>query len=275
MVEVYGLLRRFERPASSEAGPGVPTREPVVWKGQDRMSQASSTVGDVGSTPTTGTSFTRRLRVLAHLQPLNRGTDKRHSPARAGGAERRWDVYDMRLLQLAAFDAITAEYGLHPEGGVPHDHVEREIAIQAGRTAPDQSTEDHADVASWLVDRLLNVGHAARGFDVSWVDPADGYRRDDLRVIALYETLTSDGEVRLHADEAALNLALADSRSRSRRPMRSRRRRCCVRRSSPGVDVAGGAVGCDHSSDRRRVPQSPRPLPALLEHRTSETSTGK
>jgi hypothetical protein len=115
----------------------------------------------------------------------------------------------MRLLQLAAFDAIAAEYGMYPEGGVPRDHVEREIAVHAARTTPDQSPEDHAYVASWLVDRLLNVGHAARGFDVAWVDPANDYKRDELRVIALYETLTSEGEVRLHADEAALNLALA------------------------------------------------------------------
>ena len=113
------------------------------------------------------------------------------------------------FLQLAAFDAIAAEYGLHPEGGVPREHVEREIAGQAARTSPGQPANDHAYVASWLVDRLLNVGHAARGFDVPWVDPAADYRRSDLRVIALYETLTSDGEVRLHADEAALNLALA------------------------------------------------------------------
>lgn len=163
----------------------------------------------VGRSPSSGGSFTRRLRVLAHLQPLlDIEHDKNRAP-RAGGAERSWDAYDMRLLQLAAFDAIVAEYGLHPEGGVPREHVEHEIAVQAARTAPDQSADDHAYVATWLVDRLLNVGHAARGFDVPWVDPGDGYRRDDLRVIALYETLTSDGEVRLHADEAALNLALA------------------------------------------------------------------
>lgn len=113
----------------------------------------------------------------------------------------------MRLLQLAAFDAIAAEYGRHPEGGVPRDHVEAEIAIHAAQTAPDKFSEEHSEVASWLIDRLLNLGHAARGFDVPWIDPAEGYRRADLRVIALYETLTSDGEVRLHADEAALNLA--------------------------------------------------------------------
>ena len=154
-------------------------------------------------------SFTRRLRVLAHLQPLLDIEHDKNRAARAGGAERSWDVYDMRLLQLAAFDAIAAEYGLHPEGGVPRADVEHEIAIQASRIAPAQTSDDHAEVATWLIDRLLNVGHAARGFDVTWVDPADGYRRDDLRVIALYETLTSDGEVRLHADEAALNLALA------------------------------------------------------------------
>ena len=55
----------------------------------------------------------------------------------------------------------------------------------------------------------LNAGTSARGFDVSWVDPSDAYRRDDLRVTALYETLTTAGEVRLHAGKAALNLTLA------------------------------------------------------------------
>lgn len=173
------------------------------------LSQRGPTLEAVGKSPSVGSSFTRRLRVLAHLQPLLDIEHDKNRAARAGGAERTWDVYDMRLLQLAAFDAIAAEYGLHPEGGVPRGHVEEEITAHAARTAPDQSPEEHANVASWLIDRLLNVGHAARGFDVPWVDPADGYRRDDLRVIALYETLTSDGEVRLHADEAALNLALA------------------------------------------------------------------
>lgn len=173
------------------------------------MSQVGSTVDNVEVASSSSSSFTRRLRVLAHLQPLLDIEHDKNRAARAGGAERNWDVYDMRLLQLAAFDAIAAEYGLHPEGGVPRDFVEREIARQAARTASNQASEEHAAVATWLVDRLLNVGHAARGFDVAWVDPANGYRRDDLRVIALYETLTSEGDVRLHADEAALNLALA------------------------------------------------------------------
>ena len=163
----------------------------------------------MGISSSVGSSFARRLRVLAHLQPLLDIEHDKNRAARAGGSDRNWDVYDMRLLQLAAFDAIAAEYGLHPEGGVPRVHVEQEITGHAARMAPGQSSEEHAYVASWLVDRLLNVGHAARGFDVPWIDPADNYRRDDLRVIALYETLTSDGEVRVHADEAALNLALA------------------------------------------------------------------
>jgi hypothetical protein len=83
------------------------------------MSQAGSTVGNVGLSSRSGGSFTRRLRVLAHLQPLLDIEHDKNRAARAGGSERNWDVYDMRLLQLAAFDAIAAEYGLHPEGGVP------------------------------------------------------------------------------------------------------------------------------------------------------------
>jgi hypothetical protein len=146
--------------------------------------------------------------VLAHLQPLLDIEHDKIRAARAGGADRSWDSYDMRLLQVAAFDAIASEYGLHPEGGVPRASVEAAISRHAARSAPKKRPDDHAEVATWLIDRLLNIGSAARGFDVPWIDPVD-YQQGTLRVVALYETLTSDGEVRLHADEAALNLTLA------------------------------------------------------------------
>jgi hypothetical protein len=155
-----------------------------------------------------GRSFVRRLRVLAHLQPLLDIEHDKNRSARAGGAKRSWDEYDMRLLQVAAFDAIAAEYGLHPEGGVPRTSVEAAVGAHAARSAPGRTSAEHAEVAGWLIDRLLNVGYAARGFDVPWINPV-GYSGELLRVVALYETLTSEGEVRLHADEAALNLTLA------------------------------------------------------------------
>jgi hypothetical protein len=155
-----------------------------------------------------GKSFARRLRVLAHLQPLLDIERDKNRSARAGGVERSWQSYDMRLLQLAAFDAIASEYGLHPEGGVPRASVEAAVGAYAARCVPEHRAEEHAEVATWLIDRLLNVGSAARGFDVPWTDPV-GYERGELRVVALFETLTSDGEVRLHADDAALNLTLA------------------------------------------------------------------
>ena len=150
----------------------------------------------------------RRSRVLAHLQPL---LDIEHAKIRSTAADvdRDWGDYDTRLLQLVAFDAIAAEDGLHPEGGVPRETVERQVAMHAERMAPTQPHADHSHVAAWLIDRLLNAGTSARGFDVSWVDPSDAYRRDDLRVTALYETLTAAGDVRLHAGKAALNLTLA------------------------------------------------------------------
>lgn len=172
------------------------------------MSEATLTLSNMSDSDAARRSFARRLRVLAHLQPLLDIEHDKNRAARAGGANRSWDAYDMRLLQVSAFDAIAAEYGLHPEGGVPRMTVEAAIVAQAARSAPGRTSAEHADVATWLIDRLLNVGYAARGFDVPWINPAD-YTRADLRVVALYETLTSDGEVRLHADEAALNLTLA------------------------------------------------------------------
>ncbi len=119
----------------------------------------------------------RRSRVLAHLQPL---LDIEHAKIRstAADADRDWGDYDTRLLQLVAFDAIAAEDGLHPEGGAPRETVERQVAIHAQRMAPSQPHADHRHVAAWLIDRLLNAGTSARGFDVSWVDPSDAYRRD-------------------------------------------------------------------------------------------------
>ena len=159
--------------------------------------------------PSAANSFlARRSRVLAHLQPL---LDIEHAKIRsaAAGTDRDWEDYDTRVLQLAAFDAVAAEDGLYPEGGVPRGTVERQVAMHAEQMAPNQPPSSHSHVAGWLIDRLLNAGTSARGFDVSWVDPSDAYRRDDLRVIALYETLTADGDVRLHAGKAALNLTLA------------------------------------------------------------------
>lgn len=159
--------------------------------------------------PSAANSFlARRSRVLAHLQPLL-DIEPAKIRSTAADADRDWGDYDTRLLQLVAFDAIAAEDGLHPEGGVPRETVERQVAIHAERMAPSQPPTDHSHVAAWLIDRLLNAGNSARGFDVSWVDPSDGYRRDDLRVTALYETLTAAGDVRLHAGKAALNLTLA------------------------------------------------------------------
>lgn len=165
-------------------------------------------MSDMPDALASGKSFARRLRVLAHLQPLLDIERDKNRSARAGGVERSWQSYDMRLLQLAAFDAIASEYGLHPEGGVPRVSVEAAIGAYAARCVPEHSAEEHAEVSTWLIDRLLNVGSAARGFDVPWTDPGD-YERGELRVVALFETLTSDGEVRLHADDAALNLTLA------------------------------------------------------------------
>lgn len=43
-------------------------------------------------TSTTGGSLTRRLRVLAHLQPLLDIEHDKNRAARAGGSDRAWDV---------------------------------------------------------------------------------------------------------------------------------------------------------------------------------------
>jgi hypothetical protein len=153
-------------------------------------------------------SLTRRLTVLAHLQPLLDIEKGKNQAARAGGHDDRdWSRYDMRLLELVAFDTLAVEHGMHPEGGVPRQVVEDAIAEYAERCAPELSVEDHRGVAKWLVERMLNYGDAAQGFDVPWVDPSHDYQPGMLRVRVLYEDLV-DGEVVLKADDGAISLTL-------------------------------------------------------------------
>lgn len=154
------------------------------------------------------TSLTRRLTVLAHLQPLLDIEKGKNQSAKAGGQEHRdWSRYDMRLLELVAFDTLAIEHGMYTEGGVPRTVVEDAIVDHAERCAPELTLEDHRAVAKWLVDRLLNYGDAAQGFDVPWVNPAHNYEAEVLRVRVLYEELV-DGEVILKADDGAISLTL-------------------------------------------------------------------
>lgn len=153
-------------------------------------------------------SLARRLSVLAHLQPLLDIEKGKNQAARAGGQSGRdWSRYDMRLLELVAFDTLAIEHGMHLEGGVPRYVVEEAIAQHAARCAPDNPEEDHREVAIWLVDRMLNYGDAAQGFDVPWVDPSREYRVDTMRVRVLYEDLVDD-QVVLKADDGAISLTL-------------------------------------------------------------------
>ena len=151
----------------------------------------------------------RRNRVLAHLQPVLDIERDKHVAGSAGGAGREFAAYDTRLLVIAALDAVAAESGLHLDGGVPREAVVDAIAREAGRCVPEHSEAQHAEVARWVLDRLLNAQAASRGFRVPFIDPADGHRRGELPVVFLYEQVASDGErVLVYADDAAINLFL-------------------------------------------------------------------
>ena len=167
-------------------------------------------MGDAGRHGVGGClALSRRNRVLAHLQPILDIERDKNLAARAGGADRDWDVYDTRLLVIAALDAVASESGLHLDGGVPRDHVLAAISDEARRCAPNREREEHDEVAAWILDRLLNTEAASRGFSVPFVDPASGYERRDLSVTVLYEQVGGDGEsIFVYAADAAINLVL-------------------------------------------------------------------
>jgi hypothetical protein len=154
-------------------------------------------------------SLFRRNRVLAHLQPILDIERDKVAAGAAGGQGRDWSVYDTRLLVIAALDAVASEAGLHADGGVPRGVVLDALAAEAARCAPDRETGEHQQVASWLLDRLLNTAAAATGFRVPFSDPARDYSRRELSVTVLFEQVASDGEtILVFAADAAINLLL-------------------------------------------------------------------
>jgi hypothetical protein len=148
----------------------------------------------------------RRVRALAHLLPVLE-LDRDKNMGRAG---RDWVVYDPKLLTIVAVDKVAISDGLTGLPGMPRDELLAELASHAARCAPQRPADEHAEVARWLLDRLLNHTATAVAHEVAYVDVTDGYRQASLPVRLLFETLAEDGETLLvNADPAAVHLLIS------------------------------------------------------------------
>jgi hypothetical protein len=148
----------------------------------------------------------RRVRSLAHLLPILELERNKN----AGGSGRDWSVYDVKLLTVTAVDHVAIDSGLAGQTGSPRDELLAAITKEASLCAPDRPADEHAAVARWLLDSLLNRGDDAISHEVAYVSAAHSHAHRTLRVRLLYETQAEDGEtILVNVDQAAVHLLVS------------------------------------------------------------------
>lgn len=144
--------------------------------------------------------FAQRVKALALTAPLH-DLDSRKNQVQTAD----YSAYQMAELALHAIDLVTLamdfDTGAHP------DKVLTELTELVGVQAPDRPETEHARVAGWVLENLLNAGSADRGFRALYgTTTAAGY---DLRTFdfkLLEETIGADGERYLRATNEAVNV---------------------------------------------------------------------
>jgi hypothetical protein len=156
--------------------------------------------GLISESTLTSASFAQRVKALATTAPLH-DLDARKSQVQAAD----YTVYQMAELALHAIDLVTIAMDF--DAGAEPAKVLRELTYRVAAQAPDRTDVEQARVASWVLENLLNVGSADRGFRIVYgLSGADGYDRRTFDFKLLEETRGADGELYLRASNEAVNV---------------------------------------------------------------------
>ncbi|WP_175324725.1 hypothetical protein [Frankia sp. Cppng1_Ct_nod] len=145
--------------------------------------------------------MTRRLKALALTQPLH-DLDARKNHLDGGD----FTAYAMAELALYAIDLVTVAMDF--DRGADHSQVRQRLVPLAAAQAPDRPSAEHARVAGWVLDNLINVGSVDRGFESVY-----GTYRDDGRYVRrrfdfklLVELTDPTGEIYLRTTDEAVTV---------------------------------------------------------------------
>ncbi|WP_335990028.1 hypothetical protein [Glycomyces sp. MUSA5-2] len=142
-----------------------------------------------------------RMKALAIGEPILE-LDRTQSKLGRGWSGR----YQMAELAIAAIDAVALRMDL--DDGAAQVDIEQIVADFAAVQQPEQSVEEHRDVAQWIVHRLINPESRERGFDypVGVVDEAYQVQRFPFRL--LIDRQNAAGEAVLEASDEAINVLI-------------------------------------------------------------------
>ncbi len=189
----------------------------------------------------------RRVKALTATVPIE---DLERTKTSLGGTF--WGEYDLRTLAVAAIDWIALALGV-TDGASPEAAVNF-LAGQAKRQQPGRDAEEHRQVASRILDKLIGEGEVTRRYVDHAVTPPV-VREFSFRLV--YEQLSGAATVHLRVSEEAINVLVAAPRHGHRR-------------------CPGGPGGEDaHSRRARHARQGPErrdPEPAAVDPVPGESS---
>jgi hypothetical protein len=145
--------------------------------------------------------MSRRLKALACTAPLH---DLDARKARLDWCD--GDGYQMAEIALQAIDQVTVAMDF--DRGAGHEDVVRGLLPFIAAPAPDRDGEEHARVARWVLDNLINVGSTDRGFRTLYgtFGLSGEYQRRVFDFRLLIELVAPDGGIYLRASDEAINV---------------------------------------------------------------------
>lgn len=150
--------------------------------------------------PAADEGLARRLKALACTAPLH---DLDTRKANLAG---EYSVYAMAEVALAAIDLVTLNMDF--DTGADHDQIVARLLPRVAAQAPARAQAEHERVARWVLENLINVGSADRGFRAVYgTFAADGgYVRRDYDFKLIEEVPGPGGSVYLRTTDEAVNV---------------------------------------------------------------------
>lgn len=150
--------------------------------------------------PAADEGLARRLKALACTAPLH------DLDVRKANLAGEYSVYAMAEVALAAIDLVTLNMDF--DTGADHDQIVARLLPRVAAQAPTRVTVEHERVARWVLENLINVGSADRGFRAVYgTFGSDGaYVRRDYDFKLIEEVPGPGGGVYLRTTDEAVNV---------------------------------------------------------------------
>lgn len=150
--------------------------------------------------PAADEGLARRLKALACTAPLH------DLDVRKANLAGEYSVYSMAEIALAAIDLVTLTMDF--DTGADHDQIVGRLLPRVAAQAPTRASAEHARVARWVLENLINVGSADRGFRAVYgtFGPDGAYVRRDYDFKLIEEVPGPGGSVYLRTTDEAVNV---------------------------------------------------------------------